>query len=165
MRYTRYNYKKKKNNEILKFILSFGSMAILAIVVGILMANILAKVLPENNNSASVANAGANVTQNDSTTIGEASNTEAINSTFASIQCGYYSSEQNAKSTLNGIGNEYATFIVKDGDKYRVMAGIYNLQKSGEVLNNLKGKGIECIKVTFQLDSKDEVQRDRKSVV
>ena len=89
MRYTRYNYKKKKNNEILKFILSFGSMAILAIVVGILMANFLAKVLPENNNSASVANAGANVTQNDSTTIGEASNTEAINSTFASIQCGY----------------------------------------------------------------------------
>ena len=49
VRYTRYNYKKKKNNDILKFILSFIGMSVFVIIVGILLANIIIHFLPLNN--------------------------------------------------------------------------------------------------------------------
>ena len=49
VRYTRYNYKKKKNNDILKFILSFIGMSVFVIIVGVLLANIIIHFLPLNN--------------------------------------------------------------------------------------------------------------------
>ena len=49
MRYTRYNYKKKKNNDILNFILSFFGMSVFVIIVGVLLANVIIHFLPLNN--------------------------------------------------------------------------------------------------------------------
>ena len=158
MRYTRYNYKKKKNNEMGKFILSFGGVIILAVLVGVFMANILSKVLPENSYGNQSAKVNSINNENNEPATGEAATNEVINSIFASIQCGYYSTEKNAKIAMDSVGNEYASFIIQDGDKYRVIAGVYDLEGSSKVMEALKQKGIECIKITFQLDSKDEAQ-------
>ena len=49
MRYTRYNYKKKKNNDLLKLILSFVGTSIFVIIVGVLLANVIVHFLPLNN--------------------------------------------------------------------------------------------------------------------
>ena len=49
MRYTRYNYKKKKNNDIVKFILSFIGMSVFVIIVGVFLANVIIHFLPINN--------------------------------------------------------------------------------------------------------------------
>ena len=47
MRYTRYNYKKnKKNTGLLKTVLSFLTMSVFVVIVGVMLANIIIHFLP-----------------------------------------------------------------------------------------------------------------------
>ena len=69
MRYTRYNYKKKKNNDILRFILSFIGMSVFVIIVGVLLANVIIHFLPLNNASTADANNKSKQVQTDNSEI------------------------------------------------------------------------------------------------
>ena len=65
MRYTRYNYKKKKNNDILKLIVSFIGMSAFVIIVGVLLANVIIHFLPLNNASTADASSKSEQVQTD----------------------------------------------------------------------------------------------------
>ena len=181
MRYTRYNYKKKKNNDILKFILSFIAMSTFVIIVGVLLANIIIHFLPLNNastadasnkneqvqadNSENVSNevsegeadtqANAEVTNSDQSS--EATQ-GTINTSFMAIQCGYFAQEDNAKEVFNKVANGYGAFIYNDADKFKVLAGVYAADQGQAIIDKLTESGIECAKVEFNLNSGSAIE-------
>ena len=180
MRYTRYNYKKKKNNDILKFILSFIGMSVFVIIVGVLLANIIIHFLPLNNAStADASNKNEQVqTDNSENVSNEVSEGEAdtqvnaaevvdndksseatqgtINTSFMAIQCGYFAQEDNAKEIFNNVAN--GAFIYNDADKFKVLAGVYAADEGQAIIDKLTASGIECAKVEFNLNSGSAIE-------
>lgn len=181
MRYTRYNYKKNKNNDILKFILSFVAMSIFVIIVGVLLANIIIHFLPLNNAStADASNKNEQVqTDNSENASSEVSDGEVdvqanaevasgektsevqqgtINTSFMAIQCGYFAQEENAKETLSKVADGYGAFIYNEADKFKVLAGVYDADEGQAVIDRLTSSGIECAKVEFKLNSTNAIE-------
>ena len=181
MRYTRYNYKKKKNNDLLKLILSFVGTSIFVIIVGVLLANVIVHFLPLNNagttddgnkNEVSQANnleEANNKVSNDGESIPvnaevnkknqESENAQGnINTSFTAIQCGYFAQEGNAKDYFNKISNEYGAFIYNDADKFKVLAGIYKGDEGQATIDRLTSSGIECAKVEFDLNGINAIE-------
>lgn len=183
MRYTRYNYKKKKNNGVGKMILSFLAMSVFVIIIGVLLANVIIYFLPLNDANKSQGN-NSEQTQNDNTNnnsditedaqvSAEVSNTdestenvqETINTSFMAIQCGYFSGEDNAKEVLNKISNEYGAFIYNDSDKFKVLAGVYTLEEGQAIMNKLIGAGMQCYEVDFNLNSSNSVENQISGIL
>lgn len=175
MRYTRYNYKKKKNNDIFKFIVSFIGMSAFVIIVGVLLANVIIHFLPLNNASTvdasnkneqvqtdNAENVSIDVSDGkaDAQVNAEVANTDivsettqgTINTSFMAIQCGYFAQEVNAKEVFNKVANEYGAFIYNDADKFKVLAGVYDSDEGQVVIDRLTASGIECAKVEFNLN-------------
>lgn len=164
MKYTKYNYKKRRNNSILKFVASLLVGVVSACVIGLGVAWIILKVLPLNDilpsgNEISDAIEGTDLTN------GEGNNEEnstAVedneNSEFYFIQCGYFSSEDNAKQVLSKIQSEGGAFINEESGKYRVFAGAYSKDSVESELKDLTDRGIDSVKITFTLSDKDEVE-------
>lgn len=181
MRYTRYNYKKKKNNDIFKFIVSFIGMSAFVIIVGVLLANVIIHFLPLNNASTAdasnkneqvqtdnVENVSIDVSDGkaDTQVNAEVANTDivsettqgTINTSFMAIQCGYFAQEVNAKEVFNKVANEYGAFIYNDADKFKVLAGVYDSDEGQVVIDRLTASGIECAKVEFNLNSGSTIE-------
>lgn len=179
MRYTRYNYRKKKNNGAGKMILSFLAMSVFVIIVGVLLANVIIYFLPLNdanksqgNNTEQIQNDGsdkkAEVTdgEEDAQVNGEVNNTEqssenvqgAINTSFMAVQCGYFAEEANAKDTFSKVSDGYGAFIYNDADKFKVLAGVYTAEEGQAIIDKLTASGIECAKVSFDLNSGSKIE-------
>lgn len=181
MRYTRYNYKKKKNNDIFKFIVSFIGMSAFVIIVGVLLANVIIHFLPLNNAStADASNKNEQVQTDNAENVSidvsdgkadaqvnaEVANTDivsettqgTINTSFMAIQCGYFAQEVNAKEVFNKVANEYGAFIYNDADKFKVLAGVYDSDEGQVVIDRLTASGIECAKVEFNLNSGSTIE-------
>ena len=182
MRYTRYNYKKtKKNSGLAKTILSFLAMSVFVVIVGIMLANIIIHFLPLNDASETQANSEAvNQSENidnreaenaadnsedvqassavDNSTEGQENVQGSINTSFMAIQCGYFANEDNAKEAYNKIANGYGAFIYNESDKFKVLAGVYTTAEGQSIMDTLTSSGIDCAKVSFDLNSNDKVQ-------
>ena len=115
MRYTRYNYKKnKKNTGLLKTVLSFLTMSVFVVIVGVMLANIIIHFLPLNDADKSKASS-SNVEQGKDTVSEVVSNNAEsnqgaenavqgnINTSFMAIQCGYFANEGYAKEAYNKV--------------------------------------------------------------
>lgn len=160
MRYTRYNYKKKGNkNKAIKFILSFLMMSIFVVGVGVLLANIIIYFLPINDSGEGISVNSQIEETVDNNSIEEAEQVvSSINSSFAIIQCGYFSKNENANIVFNSINKQYGAFIFNDGDKFKVLAGVYKDQDAQSVIDNLKSSGIEAVKFGVNLDSSNKIE-------
>lgn len=153
MKYTKYQYKKKNNG--IKFLTSLVMTTLAAVVIGLLSAWILLKVIPDIDTSRQVNNIPQG--QEDSNNSGTSEVQDIEN--FTLIQCGYFTKEENAKQVLNTIDSDFNSFIVQDAEgKYRVIAGITMEADSATLMEKLKEKGIENIKVNLGLNKNDEIE-------
>ena len=153
MKYTKYQYKKKNNG--IKFLTSLVMTTLAAVVIGLLSAWILLKVIPDIDTSRQVNNIPQG--QEDSNNSGTSEVQDIEN--FTLIQCGYFTKEENAKQVLNTIDSDFNSFIVQDAEgKYRVIAGITTEADSATLMEKLKEKGIENIKVNLGLNKNDEIE-------
>ena len=156
MRYTRYNYKKnKKNTGLLKTVLSFLTMSVFVVIVGVMLANIIIHFLPLNDADKSKASS-SNVEQGKDTVSEVVSNNAEsnqgaenavqgnINTSFMAIQCGYFANEGYAKEAYNKVANDYGAFIYNDADKFKVLAGVYTSEEGQAIIDKLTANGIEC---------------------
>ena len=159
MKYTKYQYKKKNNG--IKLLTSLLMTTLSAISIGLLAAWLLLKVIPNIDGLKEV---------NSTPQIEEKNNKENTSSNeeverFTLIQCGYFSKEENAKQVLNGMNSDFNSFIVKDAEgKYRVLAGITTEENSSTLMQKLKEKGIENIKVNLDLNKNDEVENQISAI-
>lgn len=163
MGYTRYNYRPRKKPKSNLFTIGIV-VVICAIVIGMLMAKYLFKgdipngenngqktVEEQKNNKNDISNSGGNIVENNDNSQSEASKN------FVIIQCGYYGKEENAKKVLQDIPSSFNKLIIKDGDKYRIIAGIYNEEAANNMSDELSKKKIDNVKIKCGYEtSKDE---------
>lgn len=164
MGYTRYNYRPRKKPKGNLFTIGIV-VVICAIVIGMLMAKYLfkgdisygkddgQKTVEEqkgNENGSSGNSSEGTVKDNN-----DDSNSASKN--FVIIQCGYYGKEENAKKVLQDIPSNFNKLIIKDGDKYRIIAGIYNEESANNMSDELAKKNIDNVKIKCGYEtSKDE---------
>ena len=162
MKYTKYNYKKRKNNDMLKFVSSLLIGVISSCIVGLGVAWVVLKVIPVNDfvqvdieaNSATEIS-GEVSSQEES----EAQLSENIStSEYYFLQCGYFSKKDNAEQVYSKIVSDGKAFIYEEDGKFRVLSGIYNNETINSVLEDFKARGIESVKVTFSLNESDLVE-------
>lgn len=159
MKYTKYQYKKKNNG--IKLLTSLLMTTLSAISIGLLAAWLLLKVIP-NIDGLKEVNSTPQIEENNNKE--NTSSNEEVER-FTLIQCGYFSKEENAKQVLNGINSDFNSFIVKDAEgKYRVLAGITTEENSSTLMQKLKEKGIENIKVNLDLNKNDEVENQISAI-
>lgn len=149
MKYTKYNYKRKNHGA--KLLTSLMITTLSAIAIGLIAAWLLLKIIPDLN-KLKTTDGNIPIEEN-------VSNNEEEIENYSLIQCGYFSKEENAKQILGKIPSDYDSFIAKDSEgKYRVIAGITKESDSSEVIEGLKGNGVEAIKVNLPLDKNNEVE-------
>lgn len=76
---------------------------------------------------------------------------EENNIKFYSVQCGVFKNEENAKAVLNSVDKIGHSFIVKEGDLYKVINGVFEETSSNKVIEDLGKSGIEGAKIKFQI--------------
>ncbi|MDS0528009.1 hypothetical protein NNC19_20145 [Clostridium sp. SHJSY1] len=135
MRYTRYDYKKKKGEN-------FFGWLLLIIIISLALGMGVYKLLIGSSQ------------------IGKKENTtqEVVNSVneekaFGIIQCGLFSNKNNAESTLKTIPDGYEKFIVEESGSFKLMAGIYPLTDSESKSQELTKGSISNFRMACKLDS------------
>lgn len=164
MGYTRYNYRPRKKPKGNLFTIGIV-VVICAIVIGMLMAKYLfkgnipygedngQKTVEEQNNNTN----GSSGNSSEGTVKDNNSSSNSASKNFVIIQCGYYGKEENAKKVLQDIPSIFNKLIIKDGDKYRIIAGIYNEESANNMSEELAKKNIDNVKIKCGYEtSKDE---------
>ncbi|MGL5086221.1 MAG: SPOR domain-containing protein [Clostridium sp.] len=145
MRYTKYQYKKKNSGAsfFTSIIIMIVGAGAIGLVVGTVIFNTVwsGKGIKASEPSIDVS-------------------TEQVSSkeVFTTIQCGYFSKEENANKVLESLGKSYNSFISKEEDKFRVLAGVFTEEDGEKVLTDLKTKGIDAAKVKFTLNEENKVE-------
>lgn len=132
MRYTRYEYKKSGK---IRFLGSVAIIAAISITAGIYGSKLI----------FSERSVDENKSQNYTNEQLVKSNGKKI----IAIQCGYYSSIDNAQSALSLIPADYSSFIVQDEDKYRLIAGVYDYDEGMSRIDSLTNQGVANAKIEF----------------
>lgn len=141
MRYTRYEYKKSNK---LKFLFAISVMGLISIGGGYYISNFIFQGKQIENNSI-YSSEVKNGSQEES---------------FMTLQCGYYSKEENAKELISSISKYCEPFIVEDEGKYRVLAGIYKEQDGIKKIQEFKANNIDVAKVNLNIQSdKSEMKK------
>ena len=151
MRYTKYQYKKKSNG--INFLTSVVMMIVGAGAIGLIVGTMIFNTV-WGNKLMKIGGTSQEVVA-DETVKKEA---------FESVQCGYFSKEENANKVLESLGKSYNSFVVKDEEKFRVLAGVFTGEEGDKALKELKEKGIEAAKVKFTLDEEDKVQEQISAI-
>ena len=138
MSYTRYDYRKKGK----KFFAIYALVIIFSIIIGTVIFKFLLLGRTELIKNNKIAN---NLNNND----------VKENISFGIIQCGLFSSEENANEVLNNISSDFQKVLVKSDDKYKVVAGIYSKEHINEKLSLLSNEQIENFNINCVLNNND----------
>lgn len=143
MKYTRYDYKKKKK-ENLAPIIFIVAILLVSLLLGTALSNMFIK--NKGDKSSNKANS-INVSK---------PSEEKGNLKLYAIQCGYFGKVENAEEIKNKmVSAGYEAFAIKDNDKVRVIAGIFG-DKDSEVLSKeLKDKGFDNTRIGFEISRED----------
>ena len=88
----------------------------------------------------------------------ESINTAENSSIFKIIQCGLFSKEENANSTLTTLPSSMTGFVIQEDGKFKVMAGIYKDEESAKKTEELTKASINnfTIKCCIPKDSSEK---------
>lgn len=146
MRYTRYDYKKKKN-ELMTGIIVIGVITAL-VLVGSLAANAFFK---NQHKPGEKTSPGTVETKNTN----ENQGTGKVEKLML-IQGGVYKVKENAESTKKLLSSFGSPFIAEQEDgSMRVFLGIYPEQEALNISKELTDKGIKNVKVSYEFDKAD----------
>lgn len=135
MRYTRYDYKKKKGENFLVWLIIIIILSI-ALGMGVYKLIIVGNPIVKEEN-----------------TNGESVNSSDGEKTFGIIQCGLFSNKNNAEATLKTIPDGYEKFIVEDNGSFKLIAGIYPLSDSEAISQELTKASISNFRIACKFDN------------
>lgn len=75
---------------------------------------------------------------------------------FYALQYGVFKSEDNAKKLLDSLKNNISAFIIKEGDTFKVVSGVYLSSNVNEVMEKNKSQGIEFSRVKLSIDLQED---------
>jgi hypothetical protein len=142
MKYTRYDMKKRKNNNYV-FALILVSTIVFAFVIGTVFSKFFLKNSNFNEPKVKSPSNAVNVSNNNSE--------EKKVIKYIAVQGGKFAKSEyleNARNTLKSYGNP---FTIKEEDGTRVFLGIYSEQDAVNVIKTLTDNSIANSKMTFQV--------------
>lgn len=177
MKYTRYDL-KKKNNNVIFFVLVIAGILALAVISGTIISNMfikggndqgaknkgndsvqVVKKEQEKSNKDNTENKKENMQENTNKNV-KSKTSDNENSAditdYVIIQCGVFSNDENAKKIkeeLKGLGN---SFLVKEDGKVKVVLGVYSEKDGKKISNILDGKNKEYSQKKFNLKCDNE---------
>lgn len=154
MRYTKYKYKKKNNG--MNLLTSMMMMLVGTGAIGLIMGTVIFNTFWGGKDGKPI-DANQEVLVQEKPGNGE-------KQIFSAIQCGYFAKEENANNVLSSLDKSYNSFVVKDEEKFRVIAGVFTEEDADKVLGELKGKGIDAAKIKFTLNESDKVQEQISAI-
>ncbi|MGG7176798.1 hypothetical protein ACQPU1_04330 [Clostridium paraputrificum] len=122
MRYTRYDYKKKKGGNFLIWLIF---IIILAIGIGMGLFKILfsSDINPIDTSKKDPSSQSVPSTKEE-------------NKVFGIIQCGLYSTKEAAETAISTMPVVFPAFVVEEEGKFKIMAGVYE----GDILEKKMGE-------------------------
>lgn len=144
MRYTRYDIKKKKNDNV-TFLFAIIVVLILSFVIGTIIFQALFK---NNMNIPALNNRNSDSTSN-------VSYEEKDAVKFIVIQGGVYEAKQNVDITKTALSVYGNPFSIDEQKNTRVLLGIYSDKNAEEVVKKLNEKAVENSKIIFEVKRTD----------
>ena len=162
MKYTRYDWKKKKNKggDAGKVVIMVASIVVTAILLATVMGKFIFKPSidgqdPKGKGAQEVSSAQGD-NKEGTAKIDNKEQTPPVASgekvSLAVVQCGVYSKEENAEEQKNTLKEKYNAFAVKDVDKFRVGVFIGDGQKGMEISKALQGEGINSMVAHYEIE-------------
>ena len=146
MRYTRYDYKKKKGDNFLFWLIFIIA---LSIVIGIGGYNIILN---------------GNLFYNSKEDKAQGQVTEDYKG-FVLLQCGVYNNKDNANTLIKSIPSNYLAYLVEDGGNYKIMIGPY-LEEEGQTKSTeLQGAGINNFRVKCKIPITDSNTKAEAEII
>lgn len=156
MRYTKYQYKRKKNKNI-NFLSSVLMTVLGAGVIGVIVAKLIFGV---------IGKVDINKPAIPTTTDEVIASTEYKSETFVFVQCGAFSKKEGADAVQSKVQGKANGFVLQDEKGlFRVSAGIYKEDEVDNVINGLKEAGVDVAKVKFNLDGSNIAQGQIAAII
>ena len=161
MKYTRYDWKKKKNKggDAGKVIIMVVSIAVTAVLVATVMGKFIFKPSADGQDPKGKGAQEVSSTQVDKGETGKTENKEQVSPvtngekvSLAIVQCGVYSKEENAEEQKKSLTEKYNAFSVKDGEKFRVGVFIGDKEKGTEISKSLQDEGINSMVAHYEIE-------------
>lgn len=137
MGYTRYDLKKKNKNNFI-FVFLICGILVLAFISGSIISKVFIKDI--NKGDSNTTKVPQQIVQ------------PILGKNFIVIQCGVFSSKDNAEKVKASLYSMGSPFIVNEDGKNKVILGIYIESEAENVIKKLKDSGIEFSKVSFKYD-------------
>ena len=145
MKYTRYDYNKKRKSN-------FGLSLIIVIVLGTLIGAGVFKL--SGNGMNNLINNNKQVSENKGGDTAE-TNGEISEKCYVAIQCGVYKNQENANSVIASIPSDFQSFMVEEDGKYRIIAGIFEKSEVETKVNELNTASINNFSIKYNINEKD----------
>lgn len=148
MKYTRYNIKSNKKD---KFLFSFIviSILIIAFLIGTIISNAFIKkegtTLVDLKKVPSVESGKNN----------NAAGNEGTIEKYLLIQFGMFKNKSYADELKSQIASKQNVYYIQDGDKIRVINGIFMEEDGDKIIKNLNSTKLQNSKMSLQIEKKD----------
>ncbi|MCY6354952.1 SPOR domain-containing protein [Clostridium sp. ZS2-4] len=155
MKYTRYDL-KKKNNNFMVFIIVIAVILILAFVCGTILSDIFLKRDNKSKKSTQEGNQSKVIDKKEENPNNKESEyTISDITSFSAIQCGVFTNKDNAQGLKVELSEFGKSFFVEDGNKIKVILGIYSEKEALTVIKKLENDGKEYSRKNFKSELKD----------
>lgn len=143
MKYTRYDLKENKKGGLFLTV-----VLILMLVCAILIGTIVSKLL---EGKYSGVNGNINENSKEQNIVLKNAGGEK----YVVLQGGEFAVADNANKLKDSLSQTMYPFIKKDGDKTRVLIGVYTEEKANQIEKDLKSKNIDASSMTFKIEPAD----------
>lgn len=159
MKYTRYDYKRKKGDNFLMWIVV---VVVLSIFIGMTVYNIFG-----GNNGMDSGDGSEKTVASVDNSKGDSSSDVSSNNEkeFGIIQCGVFTKKENADTTVSTIPNEYPKLIVEDSGTFKVLAGIYELEESNEISKKLNEGSVNNFRMSCKIVGDTQVKKAEAEII
>ncbi|QGU94906.1 SPOR domain-containing protein [Clostridium bovifaecis] len=137
MGYTRYDLKKKNKSNFI-FVFLICGILVLAFISGSIISKLFIKDI--------------NKVDSNTTKVPQQIVQPILSKNFIAIQCGVFSSKDNAEKVKANLYSMGSPFIASEDGKNKVILGIYTESEVEKIIKKLKDNGIEFSKVSFKYD-------------
>lgn len=166
MRYTRYNYNKRRgrrNKKGLGFLASFTIVSVVAVLIGLIIGNIALKdgVLPINKPSDEIISNDGNSEEGDKQTVAPVEGKKE----FYFLQCGVFSKKESSEGIIQTLPNGQLGFTIQEGDKFKAMVGVFTVDNVDAKSKELSDSNISNMKVKFELDAKSDNEKIKMEII
>lgn len=155
MKYTRYDFRKKRT-DMTPLVVMLISILLVAFALGTGLSKVILKGTSSSNfnklpDKTATNNSGNKENQSNNGTV----KSENVNIKFIGVQCGVYEKKENADDEKNKLKAVVAPFSVEDGNRIRVMAGIFLEEEANSCIKLLNEKGFQTNKNIIEINKSD----------